>query len=194
MEDSQERILVSEAEAFEWFFANKGPVRCDIGGVTRVCNSFSEAKSFFHFPNAHPGLQHRYDVFKANGEPIDEGAEYFVLRLDDGGDDKAHINACREAIRYYATLMQFDLPALAQDIWHKYGPSSLPAPPKDFKEALTRLINQYSMENGSNTPDFILANYLNGCLIVFDTACRTREGFYGTKLKPGNELLGEEFP
>lgn len=192
--ENQERILGTKEEALKWFIEGNGPVRCDIGGITRVCNSYSEANSFFSFPNTAPGLQHRYDIFKANGDPIDEGAEYFVLRLDDGGDDKKHIEACREAVRYYATLMQYDLPALSQDIWHKYGPSSIPAPPKDFQEALTKLLNKYSMENGSNTPDFILASFLVDCLKAFNHGSNSRETWYGTKLAPGVEQLGEEFP
>ena len=37
-----------------------------------------------------------------------------------------------------------------------------------FEQELTSLINKYSMENGSNTPDFILANYLQDCLRIFN--------------------------
>lgn len=33
-----------------------------------------------------------------------------------------------------------------------------------FIEELTELINKHSMENDSNTPDFLLAKYLVNCL------------------------------
>lgn len=49
----------------------------------------------------------------------------------------------------------------------------------DFQEELARLINKYSMENGSNTPDFILAEYLTGCLTVFNAVVLSRDTWYG---------------
>lgn len=48
------------------------------------------------------GLHQRYIVTKASGEPVDDTAAYFVLRLDCDGDDKNHIQACRWAAREYA--------------------------------------------------------------------------------------------
>lgn len=33
-----------------------------------------------------------------------------------------------------------------------------------FREELEILINKYCLENGSNTPDFLLADYLMDCL------------------------------
>ena len=38
----------------------------------------------------------------------------------------------------------------------------------EFERALTLLINQYSMENGSDTPDFILSRYLVDCLKAYN--------------------------
>ena len=43
-----------------------------------------------------------------------------------------------------------------------------------FKQELKDVINRHSMENGSNTPDFILAEYLLACLEAFDKATRER--------------------
>lgn len=48
----------------------------------------------------------------------------------------------------------------------------------DFKSELTRLINSFSKENGSDTPDYILAEYLQGCLDVFDKAVSKRSDWY----------------
>lgn len=50
---------------------------------------------------------------------------------------------------------------------------------RGFREELTSVINSHSMENGCNTPDFILAEYLANCLNAFDTAVRAREKWYG---------------
>jgi len=44
-----------------------------------------------------------------------------------------------------------------------------------FGVELIRLINKHSKENGSNTPDFILSQYLSGCLEVFDKTIKLRE-------------------
>jgi len=50
---------------------------------------------------------------------------------------------------------------------------------KDFRHELECLINRYSKENGSNTPDFVLADYLNDCLNAFDMAVNLREKYFG---------------
>jgi hypothetical protein len=44
---------------------------------------------------------------------------------------------------------------------------------------LTRLLNKCSAENGSDTPDFILAQYLTACLDAFNHAVQQRENWYG---------------
>ena len=50
-----------------------------------------------------------------------------------------------------------------------------------FEEAIREVINRYSMENGSNTPDFILAGYLSKCLDAFNRAVGLRSGWYNQK-------------
>lgn len=47
-----------------------------------------------------------------------------------------------------------------------------------FEKELENLINCHSQENASNTPDFILAQYLTGCLAAFNTATQQRESWY----------------
>ena len=49
----------------------------------------------------------------------------------------------------------------------------------DFREELQMLLNSYSKENGSDTPDFILAEYMVNCLNAFDVAANQREDWYG---------------
>jgi len=48
----------------------------------------------------------------------------------------------------------------------------------DFRSELRAILNKHSMENGSDTPDFVLARYLTDCLRAFDTAVRARDDFY----------------
>lgn len=52
------------------------------------------------------GLHQRYIITKADAEPMDPMATYFVLRLDNMGRDGLHIAACRAAARAYADFVQ----------------------------------------------------------------------------------------
>ena len=47
-----------------------------------------------------------------------------------------------------------------------------------FQKKLEILINEYSKENDSDTPDFILARYLNAVLDNFNAAVMDREQWY----------------
>lgn len=54
-----------------------------------------------------------------------------------------------------------------------------------FRKALEELLNSYSRENVSNTPDYILADYLLTSLASFDKAVQEREDWYGHRHQPG---------
>jgi len=49
---------------------------------------------------------------------------------------------------------------------------------QEFRRELEQVINKHSMENGSDTPDFVLADYLIDALDAFDKACSTRTHWY----------------
>lgn len=51
----------------------------------------------------------------------------------------------------------------------------------DFKTAFTNLLNSYSMENHSDTPDFVLSEYLCDCFMAFNRAVNDRKRWYGRK-------------
>ena len=53
-----------------------------------------------------------------------------------------------------------------------------------FVKQLEQIINGCSLENGSDTPDFILAKYLKMCLENFDSTVVARERWYGREAKP----------
>lgn len=59
----------------------------------------------------------------------------------------------------------------------------------ELQKELMILINKHSME-GSNTPGFILAGYLEACLLVFEAAVQQRETWYGRDSRP--TIGGEE--
>lgn len=48
-----------------------------------------------------------------------------------------------------------------------------------FRKELKHLLNSNSRENGSDTPDFILAEYLADCLAAWDKAVKRRTQWYG---------------
>lgn len=54
-----------------------------------------------------------------------------------------------------------------------------PLPTPTFQSELEGLINKYSIENQSSTPDFLLAEYMLGCLAVFNTITIKRASWYG---------------
>ena len=56
----------------------------------------------------------------------------------------------------------------------------------EFRKGLEHAINCHSMENGSNTPDFVLAQYLVDCLASFDKAAQHRDAYYGRPFYNGD--------
>lgn len=48
----------------------------------------------------------------------------------------------------------------------------------EFRSELTELLNKHNMENGCDTPDFILSAYLIDCLATFNRIVEARTGWY----------------
>jgi len=73
---------------------------------------------------------------------------------------------------------------VAEEMYDTPLPKSTEIP--DFEHALTSVINKYSKENDSNTPDFILAQFLISCLDAFGITSLKRERWYGKNLCIGH--------
>lgn len=54
-----------------------------------------------------------------------------------------------------------------------------------LRDRIARELNCCSAENESNTPDFILAQFLLGCLAAFDKAVNERTAWYDPKIRAG---------
>jgi hypothetical protein len=54
----------------------------------------------------------------------------------------------------------------------------------EFRTELQRVINRCSKENGSDTPDFILARFLEECLEAFDNAVAVRTEWHDSQNVP----------
>jgi hypothetical protein len=52
-----------------------------------------------------------------------------------------------------------------------------------FERDLRALLNTHSAENESNTPDYVLANYIMISLKAFNAAVNAREEYYGRNEK-----------
>lgn len=52
-----------------------------------------------------------------------------------------------------------------------------------LEKELAGLINSVSRENDSNTPDFLLAEFMMNCLDAFERTNNKRETWYGVKLE-----------
>lgn len=59
----------------------------------------------------------------------------------------------------------------------------------NFRSELTTVLNRCCRENGSNTPDFVLAQYLANCLDAFDLAVLDRCVWYGRCDAPGGIMI-----
>jgi hypothetical protein len=65
-----------------------------------------------------------------------------------------------------------------------------------FETSLERLIGRFSVNSESDTPDFILAGYIRGCLDAWNQSVSARDKFYDVKLHPGEDYckhLWDEF-
>jgi hypothetical protein len=61
---------------------------------------------------------------------------------------------------------------------------NFPQKQNTLRDDIENAINSHSAENSSDTPDFILAQYLVRCLEAFDQAIRQRDIWYGNSQRP----------
>jgi hypothetical protein len=55
---------------------------------------------------------------------------------------------------------------------------------RTLEQKISTLLNAECAENDSNTPDWILGQYLISCLKAFNTATQQRETWYGRDARP----------
>jgi hypothetical protein len=56
---------------------------------------------------------------------------------------------------------------------------------EEFEIELSKLVNRFSLEGGSDTPDFIVAESMALAMDVVHRAIRERDHWYGIALQPG---------
>jgi len=55
----------------------------------------------------------------------------------------------------------------------------------DLRSDLTTLLNKYNREDVSNTPDYILRDFLWDCLKAFEAGVHNRDQWHGVTPRPG---------
>jgi len=56
-----------------------------------------------------------------------------------------------------------------------------------FEKELKSLLNRYSKENNSNTPDFVLSEYLINCLKAYNKALKSRDKWFNIDVWERNQ-------
>ena len=59
---------------------------------------------------------------------------------------------------------------------------------KKIEKEIAEVLNINSRESVSNTPDYILAQCLMGCLTALETAIQQRETWYGRDARPSEAV------
>lgn len=88
-----------------------------------------------------------------------------------------HVSETPETIEKLRTAFHFAWSEVSEEKHH------------GFQKRLENLINEFSMEEHSNTPDFILAEYLNVCLQAFGLAMAKRDKWYAAPQKAAEQSV-----
>ena len=58
-------------------------------------------------------------------------------------------------------------------------------PKRNLKRELAGLLNEHSAENASDTPDYLLAEFMLDSLNAYERATQKRDAWYGMNPRPG---------
>lgn len=79
---------------------------------------------------------------------------------------------------------------MLQDI--STAPNNPKSNPKEqgltFEKELESLINKYSIENGSDTPDFLIAEFMSSCLIAYQQTVTKRDKWFGVDMWAADKI------
>lgn len=115
-----------------------------------------------------------HSVFKTtDGEfhMICNGVEFAIIRPEDLVEVISPEVVFEKALEIHMTASHPDQDT-EQDQTEPEGDST------DFRTELCSLLNKFSRENQSNTPDYILRDYLMSCLKAFEQATNRRTEWY----------------
>ncbi len=93
----------------------------------------------------------------------------------------------RRGLRQEWDQIDNEMQAVIREEWRVIIEQSLAGlqNPSPLSRDIAQVLNRHSAENGSNTPDFILSDFLLGCLATYDSTQARRERWYGRTDAPG---------
>lgn len=62
----------------------------------------------------------------------------------------------------------------------------------EFRDKLIKLINEYGLENVTNTPDYIIADQMIYAYLDMNELNRARDNWYCVHLEPANKYFEKE--
>lgn len=65
------------------------------------------------------------------------------------------------------------------------------SPESTFEKELECLINKYSVENGSDTPDFIIAEFMSNCLVAYQQVVTKRDKWFGVDMWAADKISAQ---
>lgn len=142
--------------------------------------SFNDPHGVFVEPPP-PSSQQRLDEHLKN---LDETFKLLAAKWREK-DEQQSRKIFNDLVAEHAKRQISEMPNIVIDPTVELEPW-MPKPPTNLREDIQRAINCRSAENGSDTPDWILAEYLIGCLETFDKAVTAREAWYDRKPKAVN--------
>lgn len=140
-----------------------------------------------------------YRILNA-GEIIRKGDEYSLTSVWHPTTRVGSRVRKKEVGHYRREIKPKEIKPKSKSNVNPINPKTNPAPTSEWLDAYAKkangtlrerielAINCTSSENGSDTPDFILAEYLTDCLAVFDKAVSAREKWYGRNASPGSPI------
>jgi hypothetical protein len=122
----------------------------------------------------------KYDHLLQDGKVMMEGIALIPPEQPQENDpEDPKCDVCGDTAEQHRTEKGYD---------HEFGGIEPLAKPiyqeRTFAEELTSLINRFSRENASDTPDFIVAAYVSAALEAFENAVNAREKWYGREPVP----------
>lgn len=128
------------------------------------------------------GIRYNLWAYGLAGGGYKAGYGVFADDIDDKMRDANLINLTKHLEEDIFSQMKYELSC------HKYeitGPHETRH--ELFARELAELLNRHSKENDSNTPDYILANFLIGCLESFNYGVHRRDYHQNLDKQPGED-------
>jgi oligoribonuclease NrnB/cAMP/cGMP phosphodiesterase (DHH superfamily) len=152
--------------AFGCVFMGHPTIACNIGMAnSKVFDSIFESSKYdlmLTFVWKAGEWLCRLSSMEPDGPDVSKIAKQF------GGGGHKHVSGFR-----VAKLTDLDIEVLADKTIESDAS-------RDFNSELCSLLNKHSCENASDTPDWILADFLMGCLNCFNSTLKKREKWYET--------------